>query len=214
MKRLLLFAFLAVSATYANVIFYDTNGSVFNCSGGNVTGCGSNQIVIGGSIQLIYVPTLTSVTVDANTPTTNANFGYLQTSCVEGSACDWQTLPSGIFLSLNVNQSQPESNSGLIPGGTLIGGGLSGLSSASIISWGSNGFVVFSGPLAVVTYSLANTTFGIVPPASCDAGNANCGQTTIQGTITDPPGSGIPEPAVSILVASGMLMLGAARRRK
>ncbi len=217
MKRLLLFASLAATATYANVIYYGTQGSVFNCSDGNIQGCGTSTIVLGGTIQLTYVPTSTYVTVDTDTPTTNANFGYLQSACVANTDCSWQGLPRGIFLSLLVNQAQPETASGAIPGGALIGAGLSGLSSGSIITWGPTGYVIFTGSIAEVTYSLANTTFGIVPPASCDSNGENCGQTTIQGVITDPPinaPAGVPEPAVSMLLASGLLLIGAARRKK
>src|SRR5215813_1669146 len=188
MKRFALTAFfglLATCAINADQVFYDTTATVFNCSnGGSLSGCGTNTIVLGGTLQLMYVGTTTSVTVDPLFPTTNANFGYLQASCLPSTPCDFQLLPKGISLALFVNETGPDSGNGVIPTGNLSGPGISGTSSATFIQWDNTAFLDVTGG-AWVTYSLKNTTLGIVSPASCDSNGQNCGQTTLQGTITD-----------------------------
>jgi hypothetical protein len=210
----LCFALLASFASYGDVIQYDTNtGSQFNCSGGNVTGCGTQQITIGGTMTLTYLPTTgTSVSVDPYVdPTTFSNFGYLQFACVDGTTtCDPNglQLPSGLSLIIQVNQATPDSLDGTIPNG-LLQGSISGSSSGAYIQWAPGASVVLQGAVDQVKYSILNPILGLTPPASCQ-GAGNCGETTIQSEITEL----VPEPAVSLLMASGLVAIGTIRRRK
>ena len=215
MKRLALatlFTLMSAGATYASNIVYDTFGTVFLCSNGvNVLGCGGDSITLGNAIKLSY--TAIGTTVDA-TPATFANFGYLQVSCLDGTTtCASQPIPAGLTLALHIDQTAPNLNSGVVPGGTIFGA-LSGSGSSSPIRWGADGLIVFRGATDVVTYSFQDAFFVVVPPASCSGGE--CGQTTIQGVITDVPversvssPASVPEPALSLLLASGLLAASA-----
>lgn len=208
-----LFALFAGGAAFANTIQYDTSaGSVFNCvSSGSVTGCGTNTITIGNTVVLSYLPTNSSVTVDPiNAPSTYANLGNIQISCVDNSlTCPNQTLPGGLSLSITINQSQPDFLSGGIPVGTVVGSIAGGSSNASI-EWAPGSSVTLNGAVFDVTYAIVSPTLALSPPASCYGGH--CGVTSIQGLITDP--ASVPEPAISMLFASGLVAIGSIRRRK
>lgn len=223
MKRLVLMMFLAllgIGFTSANTVAYDTNSTLFLCSEAGI-GCGTAVITLGntdtGILRITYVPTGTSVTVDAANPTTNANFGYLQTECTTPSTgCAFQFLPADLLLSVRLNQYLPDTSptSFAIPAYRFLGG-IADSQSGALVQWGPDAFVTYTGPTTLVTYSLANLSLGLTSPASCDGAGNNCGVTTIQGTITDPPiTSAVPEPAVSLMLASGLVALGVTRRKR
>ncbi|HEY3739210.1 MAG TPA: PEP-CTERM sorting domain-containing protein [Bryobacteraceae bacterium] len=161
---------------------------------------------------MTYLPTNSSVSVDPiNAPSTFSNLGNIQISCVDHTlTCPSESLPSGLTLAININQSQPDFLSGGIPVGTVVGSIAGGSSNASI-QWDPGSSVTLNGALFDVTYAIVSPNLTLSPPASCYGGN--CGMTSIQGLITDPVSS-VPEPAISMLFASGLVAVGSVRRRK
>jgi hypothetical protein len=212
MKRLiftLTFAVLATGASYADQILYDTTaGSVFNCLNSSaLTGCGTNSVTIGNTIVLSYVPVSTgvSVTLPSN-PSSNTNFGNLLVSCVGGgTACGSVAIPTGLTLTININQTGPDTLSGAIPVGTISGASISGNSSGAFILWNQGASVSFVGSSLDDTYSIQNPLLGLSAP------NSGGGETTIQGQVL---ASSVPEPAISLLFASGLVAVGTIRRKK
>jgi len=206
-------ALLGAATVHANTIQYDTTaGSVFNCiNSGSLTGCGTSQIQIGGVMALTYLPTLSSVSVDPVTfPTTFTSFGNLQFTCLDGTkTCGAQTLSAGVTLTININQSLPDFLTGSIGAGVLVGT-ISGGSSNASVQWTPGASVELFGTAYNVIYGIQSPTLSLPPPASCFSGN--CGMTSIQGQITEL--STVPEPAVSLLCAGGLLAMGGFRRRK
>jgi hypothetical protein len=213
MKRLiftLFFALLVGGASYADQIQYDTSaGSVFNClNSASLTGCGTNAVTLGDTIVLTYVPAVTGVTVSfPNFPSSNTNFGNLVVSCLGGgTACGQVAVPTGLTLSIEINQTVPDVLSGIIPVGTISGSSLSGTSSSAFILWNQGTSVALIGTTLDDTYSIQNTLLGLSAP------NSGGGQTSIQGQIV--AAAAVPEPAISLLFASGLVAIGSIRRKR
>ena len=204
----LLFTLLAATATYADTIHYDTTpGSVFNCTNsGSLAGCSTSQVTVGGTILLTYVPVSTSVDVFLpGTPSSNANFGNIVVSCVDlTNTCDAQSIAVGdLTFTLQINQTGPDVLNGTIAAATIFGS-IGGSNSAALIQWNNGTFVHLIGVTFDDTYSIQNTTLGLVAPSTG-------GTTTIQGQVI---AAAVPEPAVSMLFATGLLAIGTIRRRK
>ena len=206
-------ALLGAGAVYADTIQYDTTaGSVFNCvNSASLSGCGTSQINIGGIISLTYLPTISSVGVDPILfPTTYANFGNLQFACIdETTTCGSQAMPLGLSLTININQGLPDLLSGSLPAGLIVGS-IAGASSNASIQWAPGSSLELEGTNYKVTYAIVSPFVTLSPPASCTSGSS-CGKTTIQGQITE---TVIPEPAISLLCAGGLMAIGGLRLRR
>ena len=204
----LLFALVASTVTYADTIHYDTTpGSIFNCvNSGSLSGCATSQVTVGGTILLTYVPTISSVDVFLpGNPSSNANFGNLVVTCVDNTnTCASQSIATGtLTLTVNVHQTGPDDLTGAIPDARIFGS-IGGSNSAALIQWNQGTSVELDGKVFKTIYSIQNTTLGLVAPATG-------GTTTIQAQIL---AAAVPEPAISMLFASGLLALGAFRRKK
>jgi len=211
MKRLILpmlFGLLAAGASYADQIFYDTTtGSQFNCTAtGSLTGCGTDTVTIGGVVQLTYQPGTSGAPGIGLLPPaqSNANFGSLVFSCVTNTSCGPVDVPTGLTLTININQTGPDVVSGAIPVGTIEGSTISGTSSGAYIVW-TNTSVTLQGTTLTDTYAIQQTLLGLYAP------NTGGGLTTIQGEII---AANAPEPAISLLCASGLVLFGTMRFRR
>jgi hypothetical protein len=219
MKRLhftLAFALLAGGASYATTINYDTAATVFGCTNvaGALAGCGTNEVTIGSStdaVVLLYQASTSSV--DAS-PITFTNLGSLVVGCLNGgTACSSENL-SGITLNLEINQSVPGPTTptlGLITG--ALAGSVSGSASGGFITFGTGASVQLTDGVVLTTYAIQGPFLSLPTPSdntcllNCPASPA--GSTTIQGVIT-----ALPEPEISLLVASGLVAIGTFRRRR
>lgn len=214
-----LFGLMAISATFADMIKYDTTpGSVFNCvESGTLSGCGTGQVTLGNTILLTYVPAQNS-SVEVILPgmaSSNAQFGNIVITCVDRTtSCNSQSIV-GLTLRISIHQLLPNDLTGFIPDAT-ISGTIGGGSSAALIQWNQGTSVDLAGANLDNLYSIQNTTLGLVAPA---AG----GTTTIQALIqaaagtprpNDAPLSSVPEPAISLLLAGGLVAMGTVGRRK
>jgi hypothetical protein len=211
----LLFALLASTAIFADTIHYDTTpGSVFNCvNSGSLSGCSTSQVTIGGTVLLTYLPTVSSVDITLpGAPSSNANFGNIVVTCVDNTTtCAAQAIAQGaLTLTVNIHQTTADDLTGAIPSARIFGS-IGGASSSTVVQWNQGTSVDLLGTKYDDLYSIQNTTLGLVAPGSG-------GTTTIQGQLQAAPGTGlpapIPEPAISMLCAGGLMAIGAIRRRK
>jgi hypothetical protein len=222
MKTILLSTLLglaASSASFATSIQYDTTvGSVFNCSPvvGMMTGCGTAQVTVGDTVVLTYVPAVTSADVTLPTyPSTNVQFGTVVVSCLDGTmTCAMQSIPlNSLTLTLNITQVSPDGGLvGAIPDARIFGA-IGGSSSAALMQWNSGSSVSLTGPTLTDIYSIQNLSLGLVAPTTG-------GTTTIQAQLQAQAVSNfgtptpVPEPAISLLLAGGLLAAGTVGRKR
>jgi hypothetical protein len=206
MNRFLMIIALAGLATLsvsAGTVTFDTTGSQL-CIG--AIGCGTTSVTFGDTIL-----TYNAVATPIVTPPSNVDLGYLSTSCVGGgTSCTLSGLPAGLALYLNINQTVPASGSAGISSG-MITGSISGSGSTAFISWGGLPSVSIVAGSLTTTYAIANSPLAIVPPSTnnCPACTIQpSGATTIQGNLTQSP-----EPGSILLLSTGLLGLGFARKR-
>ena len=212
-----LFALLTGVTALADSIEYNTVGSVFDCTGtpSGVTGCGGTTITLDNIIILSYAPNTDSIVSVANGSHTFSNLGNIWVSCVDGTkTCATEIIPVGLTLAIVINQLAPDAiTSYLQP--AAVTGRLAGSSSAGQLQWPDAAGVTIDGQNATVNYVVHPLTLNLNPPSTC---YVNCGETSIQGQISDTSvainTSVVPEPAISLLIAGGLVAIGSTRRRR
>lgn len=208
MNRFLMIIALAGLATLsvsAGTVTFDTTGSQL-CIG--AIGCGTTSVTFGNTI-ISYNAVATPV---VTTPTF-ADFGYLSTSCVGGgTSCSLSGLPAGLALYLNINQTVPASGSAGLSSG-MITGSISGSGSSAFVNWNGLPSVSITAGGVTTSYAIVTSPLAIVPPSTNNCPGCSVqptGSTTIQGHITQ---SSTPEPGSILLLSTGLLGLGFARKR-
>ena len=218
LSRATILALSTIAIANATVVIYETTGA-FNCNG--LVGCTAvgNVATVGGLTLTYQVQTPTMV--NAN-PLVSANFGDI---VVSGGSSTAVTTLSNLLLNITINQSSPYGQSNGVFSGIITG-------ALGITSGASDGFaticfvtpnacasqkeaITYSNGTPSVIYTLqtpANPSQG--PPANgytirATSSNAT-DATSFQGSITV-----TPEPSSYMMLASGLMGLGAlARRRK
>jgi hypothetical protein len=183
---------------YASPVTYSTIGSEL-CIG--AAGCGVTSQTFGGIVTVSFSP-IASSTVDPQSfggNSTFGSFGEITVSCIGGgTACSSVSL-AGLNLYINLTQTAPSNGMGSLPGG-VITGSISGNGSGASITWPAS-----SVNIGIINYSVANSPLALVPPS------VNGGVTSVQAVITD---TTVPEPGTYAMLASGLIGLGIARRRR
>jgi len=180
-----------VTPASATPVTYSTTTSQL-CIG--ASGCGATSQTFAGIVNVTFDPITSSV----QSPSFGS-FGTLVVSCLGGgTACSDVSL-TGLNLYLNIVETAPGSGSGGIPVGQ-ISGSISGTFSSASIVWGNPSATTITAGGSSVTYSVTQTTLGLVPPST------NSGQTTIQAQIVD--NATTPEPTSLILFGTGFLAFG------
>ena len=224
MKRfalLVLFALAAAGLSFADVVNYDTAQSYFACTNSaTLTGCGQKQVTIGSGTDAVVLTYLSTTVTNLNAmPSSITNFGRLLVSCLNGgTACTSQSLGAGVLnFSIVINQTGPEALTGAIAAASITGL-FSGTSGFGFATWSQGSSSDLIGQNFDVKYAilLNNNRLGLVVPVSSNCSDpcpvsGPAGETSIQGQISV---SSMPEPAVSLMLAGGLLALGVMRRRK
>ena len=192
-------AAMVAASAFGGPITYTTADSQI-CLGAD--GCGMSTQLFGG-VSVSYIP-VASNTVNPSllgSKSTFGSLGALMISCVGGGTdCAAVTLPSNLFLYIHVGQTVPTVGAGVIPG-SVLAGAIAGSASNATVTWPIANAITIGN----ITYSVANNPLAIVPPSS------KGGVTSIQGLITE---NTVPEPATYAMLASGLLAMGLARRRR
>ena len=194
---------MAIGAS-AGTINYNTTGSTLSCNG------------VGGCVQ----NTSTSITDGGLTFTYNTGSGsgvatpsIINLGNIVTTGTGNGVNVTGLLLTINVN-STPPGASGTLPNGA-VNGTISTNNSGAMItfspsntttSFGTLPGVVIGGSTLIETYQVLNPTLGLQAPT---VGNP-VGQTSIQGDVVE---TVLPEPTTMLLMASGLVLVGAFRMR-
>lgn len=183
---------VAICAAKADLITYDTTGSVFTKHGVSM---GLRDYAF-EDMRIIFEPVVDMV-VDPR-PFDFGLLGTLRFESVSGASLPPVSMPDGFGLQIRINQSSPGTGFAFLPNAT-ISGSISRDSSSVVLNFLDTTPV---NPAGNATYFPVNNPLGLLPPS------VNSGNTAIVGVIT-----AVPEPSSLVLITSGLL-IGFRRRRR